>query len=72
MSTTAEEIREIADALAPTWERRRAEVEAVTAPVREWMLLKLAARPGDTVLELAAGVGDTGFDAATIVASGAG
>ncbi len=61
------EIYEIAEAMAPTWERRRADIEAATTPVREWMLRELAPRPGDTVLELAAGVGDTGFDAAAII-----
>jgi len=58
---------EIAEAIAPTWERRRADIEGVATPVREWMLRGLRPRPGDTVLELAAGVGDTGFEAAAIV-----
>jgi SAM-dependent methyltransferase len=58
---------EIAEAIAPTWERRRADIEEVATPVREWMLRQLRPRPGDTVLELAAGVGDTGFEAAAIV-----
>jgi SAM-dependent methyltransferase len=66
MTTAAQEIYAIAEAIAPTWERRRAEVEAASAPVREWMVRKLAVQPGDTVLELAAGVGDTGFDAAAV------
>jgi ubiquinone/menaquinone biosynthesis C-methylase UbiE len=57
-------ILDVAEAIAPTWERRRADIEAVSAPVREWMLRALAPRAGDTILELAAGVGDTGFDAA--------
>jgi ubiquinone/menaquinone biosynthesis C-methylase UbiE len=61
------EIYEVAEAIAPTWERRRADVEKVSAPVREWMLRELSPRPGDTVLELAAGVGDTGFDAAAVL-----
>ena len=61
------EIYEIAEAIAPTWERRRAEVEAVMTPVREWMLRELSPRAGETVLELAAGVGETGFDTATVV-----
>jgi ubiquinone/menaquinone biosynthesis C-methylase UbiE len=61
------EIYEIAEAIAPTWERRRAYVEAVSTPVREWMLRELGPRAGDTVLELAAGVGETGFDAAELV-----
>ena len=62
-----QEIYEIAEAIAPTWERRRAEVEAVMTPVREWMLRELSPQAGDTVLELAAGVGETGFDTATVV-----
>ena len=61
------EIYEIAEAIAPGWERWRARIEEVTAPVREWMIEELAPRPGDTVLELAAGAGDTGFEAAAIV-----
>jgi SAM-dependent methyltransferase len=58
---------DIAEAIAPTWERRRTEVEEISAPVRKWLLRELAPEEGDTVLELAAGVGDTGFDAAEIV-----
>jgi ubiquinone/menaquinone biosynthesis C-methylase UbiE len=61
------EIYEIAQAIAPGWERWRARIEEVTTPVREWMLTELAPRAGDTVLELAAGAGDTGFDAAALV-----
>lgn len=57
----------IAERIAPTWERRRAEVEEASAPVREWMIRELAPHPGDTVLELAAGIGDTGFEAAVMV-----
>src|SRR6266487_3782714 len=60
-------VDETAEALAPTWERRRAQVEEVSTPVREWMLRELRPGEGDTVLELAAGVGETGFEAAAIV-----
>jgi ubiquinone/menaquinone biosynthesis C-methylase UbiE len=60
-------VYELAEALAPGWERWRARIEEFAAPVREWMIRELAPRPGDTVLELAAGAGDTGFDAAPIV-----
>ena len=64
MHTTADEQRraiyEIAEAIAPGWERWRAHIEEIIAPVRRWMLDGLAPRPGDTVLELAAGAGDTG------------
>jgi ubiquinone/menaquinone biosynthesis C-methylase UbiE len=58
---------EIAEAIAPTWERRSADIEGVSTPVREWMLRELGPRGGDTVLELAAGVGETGFQAAEII-----
>ena len=61
------EIYEIAEAIAPGWERWRARIEEVTTPVREWMLEQLAPRSGDTVLELAAGAGDTGFEAAALI-----
>ena len=64
---TSETIYEVAEAIAPTFERRRAEVEELSAPVREWMLRELAPRSGDFVLELAAGIGDTGFHAAALV-----
>jgi ubiquinone/menaquinone biosynthesis C-methylase UbiE len=72
MTTTSideqrEAMLQIAEALAPTWERRRADIEEVATPVRDWMLRELRPRAGDTVLELAAGVGDTGFEAARMV-----
>jgi SAM-dependent methyltransferase len=54
-------------AMAPGWERWRAEVEATSTPVRKWLLRELAPQPGDTILELAAGPGDTGFAAAAVV-----
>jgi SAM-dependent methyltransferase len=58
---------EIAEAIAPTWERRRADIEETATPVREWMLRELAPHAGDTLLELAAGTGDTGFEALALV-----
>jgi ubiquinone/menaquinone biosynthesis C-methylase UbiE len=64
------EIYEIAEGIAPTWEARRAYVEEVSAPVRRWLLRELGPRPGDTVLELAAGVGDTGFEAGATLGEG--
>lgn len=54
-------------AMAPGWERWRAQLEASLAPVRVWLIRGLAPRPGDMVLELSAGAGDTGFEAAAIV-----
>ena len=55
------------ETMAPGWEKWREPIEATSAPVREWMLRELAPKPGDTILELAAGFGDTGFAAAEAV-----
>jgi ubiquinone/menaquinone biosynthesis C-methylase UbiE len=67
----SEEYRQASQAIweemAPGWERWRAQLETAVAPVREWMIRELAPRPGDTVLELSAGAGETGFAAAAIV-----
>lgn len=51
----------IAEAIAPSWERRREDIERIAAPVREWTLRELQPAAGQTILELAAGTGDTGF-----------
>jgi SAM-dependent methyltransferase len=58
------------EAMAPGWERWRAQLEEALTPVREWLIRELAPQPGDTVLELSAGPGDTGFAAAAIVGEG--
>ncbi len=59
------EMYEIAEAIAPTWERRRTDIEAFATPVRGWLVRALDPRPGQTILELAAGNGDTGFEIAS-------
>ena len=58
------------EAAAPGWEREREHVGRALAPATEWMLDRLALRPGATVLELAAGPGDAGLLAAARVAPG--
>jgi len=58
---------ETAQYVAAGWERQRALIDEATAPVREWMVRELAPRPGDRILELASGAGETGFDAAVLV-----
>lgn len=68
--STAAELRrasfQVSQAIAPGWERWRAHLEEAVSPVREWMIRELGPQPGDTLLELAAGAGDTGFEAAAI------
>ena len=58
---------EVWKAMAPGWERWRAQLTEALTPVREWLLAEFDAQPGQTVLELGAGVGDTGFEAAAIL-----
>jgi SAM-dependent methyltransferase len=53
--------------MAPGWERWRAQLAEALTPVRGWLIRELAPKPAQTVLELGAGVGDTGFEAAAIV-----
>ena len=62
--------RERWETAAPGWEARRAELQAAAEPVSQWMVEAIAPQPGDGVLELAAGLGDTGFMAAELIEPG--
>jgi SAM-dependent methyltransferase len=53
---------------APGWVRRGEAIRAVGEPVSRWMLDAVSLQPGERVLELAAGLGDTGLLAAGLVA----
>jgi len=50
------------------WEARRDAFQSGARPVSMWMVDHVNPQPGDTVLELAAGPGDTGLLAAELVA----
>src|SRR5215218_8683135 len=50
--------------MAAGWEDERRSVWQASRVVGEWLVDALDPEPGETVLELAAGVGDTGFAAA--------
>jgi ubiquinone/menaquinone biosynthesis C-methylase UbiE len=52
------------DAIAPAWERHRTLVFEEFRPVSEWLVERVSPQPGQTILEVAAGPGDTGFLAA--------
>jgi ubiquinone/menaquinone biosynthesis C-methylase UbiE len=56
------------EAAAPGWTRRQEAIRGFGAPVSAWMLDALALQPGQRVLELAAGLGETGMLAAELVA----
>ena len=48
-------------AVASGWYAQREELWRASRPVGEWMVRRLDPQPGDTVLELAAGLADTGL-----------
>jgi ubiquinone/menaquinone biosynthesis C-methylase UbiE len=53
---------------APGWQARRDAFRQATMPVSSWMVEAVDPQPGQDVLELAAGLGDTGFLAAELIA----
>lgn len=55
---------------AAGWARREAAMRAFGAPVSNWMVEAIHPQPGHRVLDLAAGIGETGFLAAELVAPG--
>ena len=55
------------NAVASGWYAQREKLWKASRPVSEWMVRRLDPRPGDNVLELAAGLGDTGLMAARLV-----
>jgi SAM-dependent methyltransferase len=55
---------------AAGWERRRDAMQASSAVVSGWLVDHVAPQPGQTILELAAGPGDTGLMAAQLVMPG--
>jgi SAM-dependent methyltransferase len=58
------------EAAAGGWARHRAEMQRDAMEVSRWLLDAARLQPGHTVLELAAGPGDTGLMAAEVVAPG--
>jgi ubiquinone/menaquinone biosynthesis C-methylase UbiE len=55
---------EVWEARAPLWEERRDRIWRDSRAVSEWLVAAVDPQPGDVILELAAGTGDTGFLAA--------
>ena len=52
------------------WEQRADWLRRATMPVSAWMVDAIAPQPGHTILDLAAGLGDTGFLAAELIQPG--
>jgi SAM-dependent methyltransferase len=55
---------------AAGWERRQEGMRSFGAPVSQWLVQAIHPQPGHRVLELAAGIGETGFMAAELIAPG--
>jgi SAM-dependent methyltransferase len=60
------------EAAAPGWVRQARLVSDSGAPVSHWLIEAINPQPGERVLELAAGLGETGLLAAELVAPGGG
>ena len=56
--------------VAPAWEARRDRLFEMTRPISECLVDRVAPQPGETLLELCAGPGETGFLAAQRLGSG--
>jgi ubiquinone/menaquinone biosynthesis C-methylase UbiE len=65
--TARQQSRAAWGAVARGWYAQREELWKASHPVSEWMVRRLDPKPGDTVLELAAGLADTGLMAARLV-----
>ena len=59
-----ERSRRVWDAMAPGWETGRQDLWEFSRPISEWLVERLDPRAGQTILDLAAGLGETGFLAA--------
>src|SRR5947208_12168159 len=68
--TQRAEMAERWERAAAGWGRLADRVRAWGMPVSVWMIEHLGLQPGQDVLELAAGPGDTGFLAAELIAPG--
>src|SRR6516164_2618967 len=55
---------------APVWQSRADRIREMGMPISMWLIEQLGLQPGQRVLELAAGPGDTGFLAAELIQPG--
>src|SRR5215218_171856 len=65
--TARQQSKAAGSAVAAGWYAQREELWKASSPISEWMIRKLDPQSGDTVLELAAGLADTGLMAARLV-----
>jgi len=65
-------VRERWERAADGWRKRNERFQASAMPVSQWLVEAIEPQSGQRVLELAAGVGETGFLAAELIAPGGG
>jgi SAM-dependent methyltransferase len=70
MADQREEMLDRWETMAAGWKATRASFQHIVEPVSQWMVQAIHPQPGHRVLELAAGLGDTGLMAAQLVAPG--
>ena len=70
MTDAREEMLDRWEGVAGGWKATRARFQRVAMPVSQWMVEAIHPQPGHRVLELAAGLGDTGLLAAELVQPG--
>ena len=70
MSEYRQESRRRWKTVAAGWEKHADLIRSETMPVSTWMLEAIAPQPGHQLLEIAAGIGDTGFLAAELIEPG--
>ncbi len=63
-------VRQDWDSQANKWYERRDSIFAASLPIHEWLVEHLDPKPGERILEIAAGPGDTGFLVAQRLGSG--
>jgi SAM-dependent methyltransferase len=70
MTDDRDEILDRWDGVAPGWKATREAFQRAALPVSQWMVEAIHPQPGHRVVELAAGLGDTGLLAAELVQPG--
>jgi SAM-dependent methyltransferase len=70
MAESREELLERWERIAEGWKANRAAFQRIALPVSRWMVEAIHPQPGHRVLELSAGLGDTGLLAAELVQPG--
>src|SRR5262245_16095274 len=70
MNDATAHVRKVWEEQAKSWYEQRESLLADSRPVHEWLVRSVAPKPGQHLLEIAAGPGDTGFLAAALLGHG--